>query len=56
MAAGMGLSTDEGLEQVRWLVECGEVDFVEISGGNAENKTSKLHSIKPRIPPGIFLC
>ncbi len=44
MATGMGLSTDEGLEQVRWLVECGEVDFVEISGGNAENKTSKLHS------------
>ena len=45
MATGMGLSTDEGLEQVRWLVECGEVDFVEISGGNAENKTSKLHSM-----------
>lgn len=44
MATGMGLSTDEGLEQVRWLVECGEVDFIEISGGNAENKTSKLHS------------
>ena len=44
MATGKGLSTDEGLEQVRWLVECGEVDFVEISGGNAENKTSKLHS------------
>lgn len=44
MAAGVGLSTDEGLEQVRWLVECGEVDLVEVSGGNAENKTSKLHS------------
>lgn len=44
MSAGSGLSTDEGLEQVRYLVECGEVDFVEISGGNAENKTSKLHS------------
>lgn len=44
MATGMGLSTNEGLEQVKWLVECGEVDFVEISGGNAENKTSKLHS------------
>ena len=43
MAQG-GLSQDEGLEQVRWLVECGMVDFVEISGGNAENKTSKLHS------------
>lgn len=44
MATGMGLSTNEGLEQVKWLVECGEVDFVEISGGNAENKTSKLHN------------
>ena len=56
MATGMGLSTDEGLEQVRWLVECGEVDFVEISGGNAENKTSKLHSTKPQanIPVCLF--
>ena len=45
MTTGMGLSMHEGLEQVRWLVECGEVDFVEISGGNAENKTSKLHSM-----------
>ena len=44
MAEGYGLSQDEGLEQVRWLADCGEVDFVEISGGNAENKTSKLHS------------
>lgn len=44
MAAGVGLSTDEGLEQVKWLVECRDVDFVEISGGNAENKSSKLHS------------
>ena len=43
MAEG-GLSQDEGLGQVRWLVECGMVDFVEISGGNAENSTSKLHS------------
>ena len=43
MAQG-GLSTEEGLEQVRWLVNCGMVDFVEISGGNAENSTSKLHS------------
>ena len=49
MATGMGLSTDEGLEQVRWLVECGEVDFVEISGGNAENKTSKLHSVYSHV-------
>ncbi len=45
MAQG-GLSQDEGLKQVRWLVECGQVDFVEISGGNAENKTSGLHSKK----------
>ena len=51
MPAGMGLSMDEGLEQVRWLVECGEVDFVEISGGNAENKTSKLHSMATGKPP-----
>lgn len=39
-----GLGQDEALEQVRWLIECGKVDMVEISGGNAENKTSKLHS------------
>ncbi|MCJ1308426.1 hypothetical protein MMC25_002079 [Agyrium rufum] len=39
-----GLTQDEGLMQVRWLVECGMVDFVEISGGNAENATSKLHN------------
>lgn len=45
MAQGR-LSQDEGLEQVRWLVECGQVDFVEISGGNAEDKTSGLHSKK----------
>ena len=43
MAEG-GLTQDEGLEQVRWLVDCGMVDFVEISGGNAENTTSKLHN------------
>jgi len=43
MAEG-GLMQDEALEQVRWLVACGMVDFVAISGGNAENKTSKLHS------------
>ncbi|KAI9875447.1 MAG: hypothetical protein M1830_008461 [Pleopsidium flavum] len=42
MAEG-GLTQDEALTQVRWLVTCGMVDFVEISGGNAENKTSKLH-------------
>ena len=39
-----GLSQDEGLEQVKWLVECGMVDFVEVSGGNAEQTGSKLHS------------
>ncbi|MCJ1294979.1 hypothetical protein MMC34_006539 [Xylographa carneopallida] len=39
-----GLSQEEGLEQVRWLVECGMVDFVEISGGNAEQTSSKLHN------------
>jgi 2,4-dienoyl-CoA reductase-like NADH-dependent reductase (Old Yellow Enzyme family) len=38
-----GLMQEEGLEQVRWLVECGMVDFVEISGGTAESKTSGLH-------------
>jgi 2,4-dienoyl-CoA reductase-like NADH-dependent reductase (Old Yellow Enzyme family) len=43
MAEGHGLQTDEGLDQVKWLVTCGMVDFVEISGGNAENKTSGLH-------------
>ena len=48
MAAG-GLSTDEGLEQVKWLIECGDVDFVEISGGNAENTSSKLHSESPPL-------
>ncbi|MCJ1406578.1 hypothetical protein MMC19_000644 [Ptychographa xylographoides] len=39
-----GLSQDEGLEQVKWLVECGMVDFVEVSGGNAEQTGSKLHN------------
>ncbi|KAK5118581.1 hypothetical protein LTR85_008046 [Meristemomyces frigidus] len=43
MDAGQGLQQEEGLEQVRWLVTCGMVDFVEVSGGNAENKTSGLH-------------
>ena len=56
MATGLGLSTDEGLEQVRWLVECGEVDLVEISGGNAENKTSKLHSKVTGQFPYTFVC
>ena len=40
-----GLSQEEGLQQVRWLVECGMVDFVEVSGGNAEQTSSKLHSL-----------
>lgn len=43
MAVG-GLQQDEALEQVKWLVECGMVDFVEISGGNAEAATDKLRS------------
>ena len=44
MDKGVGLEQEEGLEQVRWLVESGMVDFVEISGGTAEAKTSGLHS------------
>lgn len=43
MAEG-GLSTDEALEQVQWLLECGMIDFVELSGGNAEQTSSKLHN------------
>ncbi|MCJ1440385.1 MAG: hypothetical protein MMC23_000868 [Stictis urceolatum] len=43
MEEGRGLEVGEGLEQVRWLVECGMVDFVEVSGGNAENVSSGLH-------------
>jgi 2,4-dienoyl-CoA reductase-like NADH-dependent reductase (Old Yellow Enzyme family) len=39
-----GLTQDEALEQVRWLVECGKVDFVDISGGNAEATTCELHN------------
>lgn len=39
-----GLSQEEALEQVRWLVTCGKVDFVEISGGNAEQKSSDFHN------------
>lgn len=38
-----GLTQEEALEQVRWLVECGMVDFVEISGGVAESTSCKLH-------------
>jgi hypothetical protein len=43
MAVG-GLQEDEALEQVRWLTTCGMIDFVELSGGNAETATSKLHT------------
>ena len=43
MAEG-GLTTDEAREQVRWLLECGMMDFVKISGGIAEQSISKLHS------------
>jgi 2,4-dienoyl-CoA reductase-like NADH-dependent reductase (Old Yellow Enzyme family) len=39
-----GLEQPEGLEQVKWLVECGMVDLIELSGGNAEAATSKLHN------------
>lgn len=39
-----GLTQDEALEQVRWLTTCGMVDFVEISGGNAEQRSSGLHN------------
>lgn len=42
MSSG-GLQQDEALEQVRWLANCGMIDFIEISGGNAEHTTSKLH-------------
>jgi hypothetical protein len=43
MAEG-GLSPDEALEQVLWLVLCGMVDFVKISGGNAEARDSALQN------------
>ena len=41
-----GLQPDEALEQVRWLVNCGMVDFIELSGGNAEGSqgSSRLAS------------
>jgi len=44
MGDDVGLQQSEGLDQIRWLVECGMIDFVEISGGNAEQKTSGLHN------------
>lgn len=38
-----GLDQAEALEQVRWLVTCGMVDMVELSGGSAEqNQTGRL--------------
>jgi len=43
------LTIDDALEQVRRLLECGMVDFVEILGGIAEQSTSKLHSKSERI-------
>ena len=42
--AGGGLGQDGALEHVQWLVRCGMVASVEISCGNAENKTSKVHT------------
>lgn len=41
-----GLQPDEALEQVRWLINCGMVDFIELSGGNAEGSqgSSRLAS------------
>lgn len=40
-----GLTPEEGFEQVRWLATCGMVDFIEISGGNSEQKTDGLRSM-----------
>lgn len=38
-----GLDQAEALEQVRWLVTCGLVDMVELSGGSAEqNQKGRL--------------
>lgn len=39
-----GLRQQEALEQAKWLVDSGMVDFAEISGGNAEVTCSGLHS------------
>jgi 2,4-dienoyl-CoA reductase-like NADH-dependent reductase (Old Yellow Enzyme family) len=43
MEAG-GLSLEEALELVRWLLACGLVESVEISGGNAEWESWGLHN------------
>jgi hypothetical protein len=38
-----GLDQAEALQQVKWLVTCGMVDMVELSGGSAEqNKKGRL--------------
>lgn len=37
-----GLTEDESIEYVRYLTECKMLDFVEISGGNAESTTNPL--------------
>ncbi|KAK4621764.1 NADH-dependent flavin oxidoreductase iccG [Fulvia fulva] len=44
MSGSEGLQQEEALEQMKWLINCGMVDFVELSGGNAEQKTSGLQS------------
>lgn len=31
-------------DERKWLVECRDLDFVEISGAKAENRSSKLHN------------
>lgn len=37
-----GLEQDETLEQVKWLVICGLVDIIEISGGSASSEPVRL--------------
>lgn len=37
-----GLSEDESIEYVRYLATCGLLDFIEVSGGNAESTSSPL--------------
>lgn len=47
------LTEDESLEYVRYLTTCGQLDFVEISGGNAESTSSPLlSSINSRVELG----
>ena len=40
MASG-GLSADEALSQVHWLITSGHIDFVEISGGTEELRATQ---------------